>query len=294
MNNNSLVLSNLSNIKSSESSFYAYLQEIQKFPMLSLEEEYEYGTRFQKNGDTEAAKMLIQSHLRLVVKIATKFRSYGLPIGDLVSEGNVGLIQALKKFDPIKGFRFSTYAMWWIKAYIQEYILRSWSLVKLCTTVAHKKLFFNLRKIRKQIDAVDEAFSPEQLKEISRDLNVSEDDVKMMNLRIHNPDSSLNRVIGDEAEGEEVIDKIASNQASQEQILINSQEKLQREKILKSAFSKLNEREQEIVRMRQLTEPASTLEDLSKIYKISKERVRQIEAVALEKIKKEARRMAYI
>lgn len=294
MSNNSLVLPSFFPIKSSESSFYAYLQEIQKFPMLSAEEEYEYGMRFKKDGDTEAAKMLIQSHLRLVVKMATKFRNYGLPISDLVSEGNVGLIQAVKKFDPLKGFRFSTYAMWWIKAYIQEYILRSWSLVKLCTTVAHKKLFFNLRKVRKQIDAADEALSPAQVKEISRDLNVSEDDIKMMNFRMHNPDSSLNRVIGDDADGEEVIDKIASNQTSQEQILINSQEKSHREAILKSAFSKLNEREQEIIRMRQLTEPASTLDDLSKIYKISKERVRQIEVAALEKIKKEARRLAYI
>jgi len=294
MINNSLVLPSFSPAKSSESSFYAYLNEIQKFPMLSLEEEYEYGVRFQKNGDTEAAKMLIQSHLRLVVKMATKFRNYGLPIGDLVSEGNVGLIQAVRKFDPIKGFRFSTYAMWWIKAYIQEYILRSWSLVKLCTTVAHKKLFFNLRKVRKQIDAVDEALSPAQIKEISRNLNVSEDDIKMMNSRMHNPDYSLNRVIGDEAEGEEVINKIASNQASQEQILMNFQEKLHRETILKSAFSKLNEREQEIIQMRHLSESSSTLEDLSKIYKISKERVRQIEAAALEKIKKEVRRASYI
>ncbi len=277
----------LPKVRSSEASFFHYLQEIQKFPLLTFEEEQKYGERFQKTGDKEAAKMLIQSHLRLVVKIASKFRTYGLPIVDLVSEGNVGLIQAVKKFDPSKGFRFSTYAMWWIKAYIQEYILRSWSMVKIGTTVAQKKLFFNLRKIKKRLEANETGnLLPEQITRIAHDLNVSEGEVVDMNARMQNSDGSLNQVIGDEEDGVEVGDKLASPMVSQEQMAINNQEKSRQVTLLKEALSLLNDREKDIVLKRQLSDNPPTLDDLSKIYKVSKERVRQIEAGALEKIKK--------
>jgi len=277
----------LPKVRSAEASFFHYLQEIQKFPLLTFEEEQKYGERFQKTGDKEAAKMLIQSHLRLVVKIATKFRNYGLPIVDLVSEGNVGLIQAVKKFDPSKGFRFSTYAMWWIKAYIQEYILRSWSMVKIGTTAAQKKLFFNLRKIKKRIDANETGnLMPEDIERIAHDLNVSQKEVVDMNARLQHSDGSLNQVIGDEGDGVEVGDKLASPIISQEQMVIDSQEKSQQVTLLKQALLQLNEREKDIILKRQLSENPPTLDDLSKIYKISKERVRQVESSALDKIKK--------
>lgn len=284
-------MSNLSfslpTIRSSEASFFHYLQEIQKFPLLSLEEEQEYGHRFKKTGDKEAAKMLVQSHLRLVVKIANKFRNYGLPIVDLVSEGNVGLIQAVKKFDPDKGFRFSTYAMWWIKAYIQEYILRSWSLVKIGTTVAQKKLFFNLRKIKKRLSANETGnLLPAEITRIAHDLNVSEKEVVEMNARMQNSDSSLNQMVGDDEDGVEVGDKIASNLDSQEQIAIRHQEEERRKSLLKQALMQLNDREKDIILQRQLRDNPPTLEDLSKIYNVSKERIRQIEEAALNKIRK--------
>lgn len=274
-------------VKSAEASFFHYLQEIQKFPLLSFEEEQKYAEEFVKTGSKEAAKMLIQSHLRLVVKIAGKFRAYGLPIVDLVSEGNVGLIQAVKKFDPTKGFRFSTYAMWWIKAYIQEYILRSWSLVKIGTTLAQKKLFFNLRKIKKRIEANETGnLLPEQIKRIAGDLNVSEKEVIDMNSRLQNSDGSLNQVIGDGDDGFEIGDKLPSAAPSQEEIAIVHQEKSRREELLKQALATLNEREKDIVVQRNLSENPPTLDDLSKVYKVSKERVRQIEEAALGKIKK--------
>ncbi len=283
---NDISIISLPKVRSAEASFYHYLQEIQKFPLLTFEEEQKYGERFQKTGDKEAAKMLIQSHLRLVVKIASKFRSYGLPIVDLVSEGNVGLIQAVKKFDPSKGFRFSTYAMWWIKAYIQEYILRSWSMVKIGTTVAQKKLFFNLRKIKKRLGMNETGnLLPEDIKTIAHDLNVSEREVIDMNARMQHSDGSLNQVIGDE-DGIEVGDSLASPLMNQEQLSINNQEKSQQTALLKQAILLLNDREKDIVIKRQLSDNPPTLDDLSKVYKISKERVRQIEAGALEKIKK--------
>ena len=283
---NDISIISLPKVRSAEASFYHYLQEIQKFPLLTFEEEQKYGERFQKTGDKEAAKMLIQSHLRLVVKIASKFRSYGLPIVDLVSEGNVGLIQAVKKFDPSKGFRFSTYAMWWIKAYIQEYILRSWSMVKIGTTVAQKKLFFNLRKIKKRLGMNETGnLLPEDIKTIAHDLNVSEREVIDMNARMQHSDGSLNQVIGDE-DGIEVGDSLASPLMNQEQLSINNQEKSQQAALLKQAILLLNDREKDIVIKRQLSDNPPTLDDLSKVYKISKERVRQIEAGALEKIKK--------
>lgn len=283
---NDISIISLPKVRSAEASFYHYLQEIQKFPLLTFDEEQKYGERFQKTGDKEAAKMLIQSHLRLVVKIASKFRSYGLPIVDLVSEGNVGLIQAVKKFDPSKGFRFSTYAMWWIKAYIQEYILRSWSMVKIGTTVAQKKLFFNLRKIKKRLGMNETGnLLPEDIKTIAHDLNVSEREVIDMNARMQHSDGSLNQVIGDE-DGIEVGDSLASPLMNQEQLSINNQEKSQQTALLKQAILLLNDREKDIVIKRQLSDNPPTLDDLSKVYKISKERVRQIEAGALEKIKK--------
>ena len=290
-NNDLILISSIAqtspSVRSAEASFFHYLQEIQKFPLLTFEEEQEYGEKFQKTGDKHAAKMLIQSHLRLVVKIANKFRSYGLPIVDLVSEGNVGLIQAVKKFDPTKGFRFSTYAMWWIKAYIQEYILRSWSLVKIGTTVAQKKLFFNLNKIKKRISASSTGnLLPEDLTKIAHDLNVSEKEVLEMNSRLQNSDGSLNQIIGDDEDGIEVGDKIASPIISQEQIAINKQEKSRQEILLKQAMLQLNDREKDIIIQRHFGETSPTLDDLSKIYKVSKERVRQIEAAALTKIKK--------
>jgi len=272
----------------SSDSFLNYIQEIQKFPVLTAQEEYEYGMRFKKTGDKEAAKILVQSHLRLVVKMAMKFRSYGLPVTDLVSEGNVGLIQAVKKFDPEKGFRFSTYAMWWIRAYIQEYVLRSWSLVKIGTTIAQKKLFFNLRKIKKRIGKADNSSSleQEQIKRIATDLNVSEKEVIEMDSRLQNSDTSLNNLISEEGE-EEVGNKIAANEENQEQIAINNQEKTRREELLRQAFLVLNEREKDILIKRQMSEVNMTLEELSKTYNISRERIRQIENNALEKIKKE-------
>jgi RNA polymerase sigma-32 factor len=282
MSNNALSIS-LPAVRSSEASFYHYLQEIQKFPLLTIEDEQKYGTEFKKTGDKHAAKMLVQSHLRLVVKIATTFRNYGLPIVDLVSEGNVGLIKAVKKFDPDKGFRFSTYAMWWIKAYIQEYILRSWSLVKIGTTVAQKKLFFNLKKIKKRIDAGEVGnLLPSEIKRIAHDLNVSEKEVLDMNLRMQNSDSSLNQIVGGDEDGVEVGDKIASNLDSQEQIVIHNQEEERQKILLKEAILQLKDREKNIILKRQLQDNPPTLEDLSKIYNISKERVRQIEAASLE------------
>lgn len=281
-------------IAKSPDSFLQYLREIQKFPLLSAEEEYEYGMRFKKTGDKEAAKMLVQSHLRLVVKMATKFRNYGLPITDLVSEGNVGLIQAVKKFDPEKGFRFSTYAMWWIRAYIQEYVLHSWSLVKIGTTVAQKKLFFNLRKIKARIGKLSgdtSALAPEQITRIAGDLNVSEKEVVEMDSRLQNSDTSLNNLISED-DDEEMVSKLAAVEDSQEQIAIDNQEKSQREALLREAFLVLNDREKDILIKRQMSEVSTTLEELSQSYKISRERIRQIESAALEKMKKEILRLS--
>jgi RNA polymerase sigma-32 factor len=269
-----------------------YLQEIQKFPILSAEEEYDYAIRFAKNQDREAAKSLVQSHLRLVVKIATKFKNYGLPIADLISEGNIGLIQALKKFDPFKGFRFSTYAMWWIRANIQEFILKSWSLVKIGTTAAQKKLFFNLHKIKKKISEnfTDKNLMPEYVDHIAKSLNVSKKDVIDMNSRLQNCDASLNEMVGQDQENE-VIDNLATSDDNQEILAINHQEKTRRATMLKTALNNLNLREREIIIKRQMSEHPSTLEDLSQIYQISRERVRQIETNALAKIKKEIAKM---
>ena len=282
----------LPSVKSADSSFFQYIKEINKFPILSAGEEYNYGLKYKEKGDNYAAQMLVQSHLRLVVKIASKFRNYGLPVVDLVSEGNIGLIQAVKKFEPKKGFRFSTYAMWWVKSYIQEYILKSWSLVKIGTTAAQKKLFFNLRKIKKKLNASEEGnLLPEHIKAISQDLNVSQKEVINMNSRLQNSDSSLNNLVGDADSQVEVIDQLESADINQEGLAIASQEKSKGHNLLKSAFAKLNKREKEIIAARRLAEKPETLATLSKIYKVSGERIRQIESVALSKMKSEINRL---
>lgn len=274
--------------------FLQYVREIQKFPILTAKEEYDYAMRFKETGDKEAAKMLVQSHLRLVVKMASKFRNYGLPITDLVSEGNVGLIQAVKKFDPEKGFRFSTYAMWWIRANIQEYVLRSWSLVKIGTTVAQRKLFFNLHKLKKRLKKNDENYlRDEHITQIADELNVEEKEVRDMDSRLSHSDTSLNNLIHG-SDDTEMVDEIAAAQETQEQIAIDNQEKLRREQILHEAFSILNEREKDILVKRQMSEVSSTLEELSKDYNISRERIRQIEQSALEKLKKEILKLSKI
>lgn len=279
-------------VRSADNSFLKYLREIQKFPMLTQEEESEYGKRFADTGDKEAAKILIQSHLRLVVKMAGKFKNYGLPVVDLVSEGNLGLMQAVKKFDPRKGFRLSTYAMWWIRAYMQDYILRSWSLVKIGTTAAQKKLFFNLHKIKKKIGATnDKALNPEHLSQIANDLDVTAKEVSDMHSRLSQSDTSLNNLVGDEDDSSEVVDLIASDDVSQEYLAIENQEKSRQEILFKQAFATLNEREKDILVKRQLSENPLTLEDLSQIYKVSRERIRQIEENAINKIKKEITRI---
>jgi RNA polymerase sigma-32 factor len=279
--------------KSNEHGFLYYLQQIQKFPLLTPDEEFEYGVRFAKTGDKEAAKILIQSHLRLVVKMARKFKNYGLPIIDLVSEGNLGLMQAVKKFDPQKGFRFATYAMWWIRAYMQDYILRSWSLVKIGTTVAQKKLFFNLHKIKKKLGAsADKEMLSEHVAQIASELNVSQKEVIEMNSRLSQSDTSLNNLVNDEDDSREVVDLMASNDPNQEEIAIQNQEKLKQQEIFKKAFSYLNEREQDILTKRQISENPLTLEELSQIYQVSRERIRQIEENAINKIKKEIKKFS--
>lgn len=282
--------------KSADSSFYKYLREINKFPLLTEEEEKKYSIKFAETGDKEAARMLIQSHLRLVVKMAGKFKNYGLPMTDLVAEGNLGLIHAVKKFDPQKGFRLSTYAMWWIRAYIQEYILRSWSMVKIGTTLAQKKLFFNLSRIKRRIgaytgSAVDGSYSAalhnDQIKRIADEMNVTEKEVQSMDSRLMQGDTSLNKIVGEgDGDGQEMADFIAANEPSQEQIAIENQEKSRQESLFRRAFEKLNEREKDILMRRQMTENSLTLEELSQAYKVSRERIRQIEESAIKKIRK--------
>ena len=280
---------------SSGDSLSKYLNQINKFPILTAEEEYKYAVRLKENGDKEAAQILVQSHLRLVAKMAGKYRSYGLPITDLISEGNVGLVKAVKKFDPHKGFRFSTYAMWWIKANMQEYILRSWSLVKIGTTKAQKKLFFNLRKVKRRLglDSEMKSLSNDEIKKISSSLGVKESEVQDMDVRMTGADISLNSTSGGDSL-DEFGDSIESKEDSQEEIAINRQDKYRKEELLKEAFMILNERERDILVKRQMSEIMSTLDDLSKTYKISKERIRQIEVGAMEKIKKEILRLQSI
>ena len=275
--------------RNTDNSLIRYMNEVQKFPILTPEEEKSYAIRFAETGDKEAAKMLIQSHLRLVVKMATKYRNYGLPVQDLIAEGNLGLIHATKKFDPHKGFRFSTYSMWWIRAYIQDHILRSWSLVKIGTTAAQKKLFFNLHKIKKKLGLYsgESALDPSQIGHVSDMLNVSKKEVLEMDSRLSQSDSSLNKQVGEDSDSIEVVDLMADNQENQEEIAIKKQEKSHRESLFRKAFEKLSDREKDILFKRQMTEDSMTLEELSQIHKVSRERIRQIEEAAIKKVRKD-------
>ena len=269
-----------------EGSLSKYLEQIKKFPMLSAEEEYMLAKSWKERGNLKSAEKLVTSHLRLVAKIAMGYRGYGLPVSELVSEGNIGLMQAVKKFEPEKGFRLATYAMWWIKASIQEYILRSWSLVKMGTTTAQKKLFFNLKKIKNQIAPNSTGdLKMEHVDEISKRLNVKKEEVVSMNRRLLGKEKSLNAPIKDE-DGTEWQDWIADDEIDQELKVSHQQELSQRKKLMDDSMSILNPREKEILTARRLTDDVATLEDLSKKFKISRERVRQIETKAFEKLQK--------
>jgi len=263
-----------------------YLAEIRTFPMLEPQEEYMLAKRWREHEDSSAAHKLVTSHLRLVAKIAMGYRGYGLPVNEIVSEGNVGLMQAVKRFEPDKGFRLATYAMWWIKASIQEYILRSWSLVKIGTTAAQKKLFFNLRKAKGHIKAIEDGdLRPEQVKIIADKLGVTEEEVISMNRRLAAPDHSLNAPMRADSEGE-WQDWLVDDSPSQETMLADREQKDDRSELLLEGMKALNERERHILTERRLKEDPATLEDLSKHYDISRERVRQIEVRAFEKLQR--------
>ncbi|KLN62082.1 MULTISPECIES: RNA polymerase sigma factor RpoH [Kiloniella] len=269
-----------------EGNLSRYLQDIRKFPMLEQNQEYMLAKRWREHDDTDAAHTLVTSHLRLVAKIAMGYRGYGLPVSELISEGNVGMMQAVKRFDPEKGFRLATYAMWWIRASIQEYILHSWSLVKMGTTAAQKKLFFNLRKLKGQMSAIDEGdLSPEQVTHIADTLKVSENDVVQMNRRLAGPDNSLNAPLRIDGDGE-WQDWLVDETESQEVQFAETEELTKRRALLEDALLTLNERERHILQERRLKDNPTTLEDLSHIYDISRERVRQIEVRAFEKLQK--------
>jgi len=276
----------------SEGSLSRYLNEIRRFPMLTPDEEFMLAKRWKEHEDPEAAHRLVTSHLRLVAKIAMGYRGYGLPIGELISEGNVGMMQAVKRFDPDRGFRLATYAMWWIRAAIQEYILHSWSLVKMGTTAAQKKLFFNLRRLKGQLQAIEEGdLPPETVTEIARQLDVPEDDVIQMNRRLASQDHSLNAPLRAEGEGE-WQDWLVDHTESQETRYAEDEEMSLRRGQLKEAMKILNAREQHILTERRLKDEPSTLEELSQEYGISRERVRQIEVRAFEKLQKAMRQQA--
>jgi RNA polymerase sigma-32 factor len=277
----------ISNLPSPASgSLSLYLSQIKKFPMLDAEEEYMLAKNWKDRGNLKAAHKLVTSHLRLVAKIAMGYRGYGLPVSELISEGNIGLMQAVKKFDPDKGFRLATYAMWWIKAAIQEYVLRSWSLVKMGTTTAQKKLFFNLRKIKNQIAPEQEGdLKDNQVKEISKRLDVDSEEVINMNRRMMGQEKSLNSPIKT-GENEEWQDWLVDENLDQELLVSQQQEFEDRKELLKNSMRILNEREAEILKARRLSENPKTLEDLSAKFKISRERVRQIETKAFEKLQK--------
>ena len=278
---------------SPEGGLSRYLAEIRKFPMLEKDEEFMLAKRWVEHEDSEAAHKLVTSHLRLVAKIAMGYRGYGLPIAEVISEGNVGLMQAVKKFDPDKGFRLATYAMWWIRASIQEYILRSWSLVKMGTTAAQKKLFFNLRRMKSQMQALEEGdLHPDQVETIATKLGVTHDDVVSMNRRLSGPDASLNAPM--RADGEaEWQDWLADDDADDaEENLVQSDEFETRMTLLQEAMADLNERERHIIEERRLSEEPKTLEDLAEVYGVSRERIRQIEVRAFEKLQAEMKRLA--
>jgi RNA polymerase sigma-32 factor len=279
------MIAKLPTIAADSGGLVRYLEEIRKFPMLAPEEEFMLAKRWQEHGDSDAAHKLVTSHLRLVTRIAMGYRGYGLPIGEVISEGNVGLMQAVKRFEPEKGFRLATYAMWWIRASIQEYILRSWSLVKMGTTAAQKKLFFNLRRMKGQIKALEEGdLRPEQVKKIATTLGVPEDDVISMNRRLGG-DASLNAPVRADIEGGgEWQDWLVDDAPDQEERLVESEELSQRRAYLAKAMGTLNERERRIFEARRLAEDPATLEDLSEEFGVSRERIRQIEVRAFEKV----------
>ena len=272
-----------------EGNLSRYLQEIRKFPMLAPEEELALSRRWRDQEDQAAAHKLVTSHLRLVAKIAMGYRGYGLPVGELISEGNVGMMQAVKRFDPDRGFRLATYAMWWIRAAIQEYILHSWSLVKMGTTAAQKKLFFNLRRLKGQMQAIEDGdLHPEQVAKIARMLDVPEQDVVSMNRRLAAPDNSLNAPVRADSEGE-WQDWLVDDSENQEVVMADREELTGRRALLDVALKTLNERERHILIERRLKDNPTTLEELSQQYNISRERVRQIEVRAFEKLQKSMR-----
>jgi RNA polymerase sigma-32 factor len=280
-------------IASGEASLQRYMQEIRQFPMLTPEEEYMFGKRYHEHGDREAAHRLITSHLRLVAKISMGYRGYGLPIGEVISEGNIGLMQAVKRFDADRGFRLATYAMWWIKASIQEYVLRSWSLVKMGTTANQKKLFFNLRKIKSKISALEDGdLKPDQVKYIATRLGVHEEEVISMNRRLSG-DASLNAPLRSDGDGEgEWQDWIADDSDNQETVLAANEEAALRNGMLREALTKLNDRERRVIEARKLQDDPATLDDLSKEFSVSRERIRQIEVRAFEKLQKAVKNAA--
>ena len=270
---------------SNEGGLSVYLDQIKKFPMLDAEEEYMLAKNWKTTGNVKSAEKLVTSHLRLVAKIAMRYKGYGLPMNEIISEGNVGLMQAVKKFEPEKGFRLATYAMWWIKASIQEYILRSWSLVKIGTTTAQKKLLFNLKKLKNQIAPKNEGdLKKDEVEKIANTLDVSEDEVVSMNRRLSGKEQSLNAPIGED--GDEWQDWVVDKEMDQELKIAHQEELDQRKDLLQDSIKILNDREKEILYARRLNENPSTLEDLSKKYKISRERIRQIENKAFEKLQK--------
>ena len=279
-------------VASGEAGLSRYLDEIRRFPMLEPQQEYMLAKRYLEHDDPEAAHKLVTSHLRLVAKIAMGYRGYGLPISEIISEGNVGLMQAVKRFEPERGFRLATYAMWWIKAAIQEYILRSWSLVKMGTTASQKRLFFNLRKVKSQIQALDDGdLRPDQVTQIAEKLGVSEADVISMNRRLSG-DTSLNAPIRQEADSGEWQDWLVDeNSRSQEEVLAETEELDTRKRLLRQALEVLNERERRIFEMRRLAEDPMTLEALSEEFGVSRERVRQIEVRAFEKVQKAVQKL---
>lgn len=277
---------------SPEGNLQRYLDSIRAFPMLTQDEEYMLAKSYHDHDDVESAHKMVTSHLRLVAKIAMGYRGYGLPLSELISEGNIGLMQAVKRFDPERGFRLATYAMWWIRASIQEYILHSWSLVKIGTTASQKKLFFNLRKLKGRLQAINDGdMTPETVKKISEKLNVPENDVVSMNQRMAGGDHSLNAPLRADSEGE-WMDWLEDNSDNQETVVAEAEEMSKRSDLLQNAMKTLNERERFILSERRLKDDPSTLEELSQVYNISRERVRQIEVRAFEKLQKAIRNAA--
>lgn len=284
-------MASLPTVPAEGSGLARYLEDIRKFPMLDPEEEYILAKRWKEHGDVEAAHKLVTSHLRLVAKIAMGYRGYGLPMSEIISEGNVGLMQAVKRFDPDRGYRLATYAIWWIRAAIQEYILHNWSLVKMGTTAAQKKLFFNLRRLKSQLHELEEGdLRPESVKEIAEALDVAEHEVVEMNRRLGGPDHSLNALLRDEGDTE-WQDWLTDDSETQEELVAEEEELAYRRRLLEEAMKVLNDRERHILTERRLKEPPTTLEELSGQYGISRERVRQIEVRAFEKLQKEMKRL---